>query len=52
MNTRLRNHAGKDMSELYDKIKEDLGFRKKWAVRLRPRPARSCTECTENRRKH
>jgi hypothetical protein len=24
-------HAGEDMSELYDKIKEDLPFRKEWA---------------------
>ncbi|MGB6473959.1 MAG: hypothetical protein WBF04_07735 [Candidatus Sulfotelmatobacter sp.] len=24
-------HAGKDMSDLYDKIKEDLAFRRKWA---------------------
>jgi integrase len=24
-------HAGKDMSDLYDKIKEDVAFRKKWA---------------------
>jgi integrase len=24
-------HAGKDMSDLYDKIKEDIQFRKKWA---------------------
>jgi integrase len=24
-------HAGKDMSDLYDKIKEDAPFRKKWA---------------------
>jgi integrase len=24
-------HVGKDMSDLYDKIKEDVQFRKKWA---------------------
>jgi hypothetical protein len=24
-------HAGKDMSDLYDKIKEDVAFRRKWA---------------------
>jgi len=24
-------HAGKDMSDLYDKIKEDVEFRRKWA---------------------
>jgi len=24
-------HAGKDMSDLYDKIKEDVPFRRKWA---------------------
>lgn len=32
-------HAGKDMSDLYDKIKEDVAFRKKMgrAVRLRLR---------------
>ena len=33
----LRNywmgHAGKDMSDLYDKIKEDIAFRRKWAER-------------------
>jgi hypothetical protein len=23
-------HAGKDMSDLYDKIKEDVAFRRKW----------------------
>ena len=43
-------HAGEDMSDLYDKIKEDVAFRRKWAERcgfgfgLPP----SCTECTEN----
>jgi integrase len=26
-------HAGKDMSDLYDKIKEDLRFRRQWAER-------------------
>ncbi len=26
-------HAGKDMSDLYDKIKEDVVFRRKWAER-------------------
>jgi hypothetical protein len=26
-------HAGKDMSDLYDKIKEDVAFRRKWAER-------------------
>src|SRR5882762_11255766 len=26
-------HAGKDMSDLYDKIKEDVAFRRKWAGR-------------------
>jgi len=26
-------HAGKDMSDLYDKIKEDVPFRRKWAER-------------------
>jgi hypothetical protein len=24
-------HAGKDMSDLHDKIKEDVTFRRKWA---------------------
>ena len=24
-------HAGEDMSDLYDKIKEDVAFRRKWA---------------------
>jgi hypothetical protein len=24
-------HAGESMSDLYDKIKEDVAFRKKWA---------------------
>ena len=24
-------HAGKDMSDLYDKIKADVAFRRKWA---------------------
>ena len=35
----LRNywmgHAGKDMSDLYDKIKEDVQFRREWAERSR-----------------
>jgi hypothetical protein len=35
-------HAGEDMSDLYDKIKEDVAFRRKWAERC---------ECTENCRK-
>jgi hypothetical protein len=26
-------HAGRDMSDLYNKIKEDVGFRKTWAER-------------------
>jgi len=26
-------HAGNDMSDLYDKIKEDVAFRRKWAER-------------------
>jgi integrase len=26
-------HAGRDMSDLYDKIKEDVTFRRKWAER-------------------
>jgi hypothetical protein len=26
-------HAGEDMSDLYDKIKEDVVFRRKWAER-------------------
>ncbi len=26
-------HAGKDMSDLYDKIKEDVAFRRRWAER-------------------
>jgi hypothetical protein len=26
-------HAGKDMSDLYDKIKEDVAFRRTWAER-------------------
>ena len=26
-------HAGKDMSDLYDKIKEDVAFRRQWAER-------------------
>jgi integrase len=47
-------HAGCDMSDLYDKVKEDVGFRsRKWAerVRVRVRVVLSCTECTENRPK-
>jgi hypothetical protein len=24
-------HAGESMSDLYDKVKEDVAFRKKWA---------------------
>jgi hypothetical protein len=26
-------HAGGDMSDLYDKIKEDVAFRRRWAER-------------------
>jgi hypothetical protein len=26
-------HAGRDMSDLYDKVKEDVEFRRKWAER-------------------
>jgi hypothetical protein len=26
-------HAGRDKSDLYDKVKEDAGFRRKWAER-------------------
>ncbi len=26
-------HAGEDLSDLYDKIKEDVAFRRKWAER-------------------
>ena len=26
-------HAGRDMSDLYDKVKEDVVFRRKWAER-------------------
>jgi len=26
-------HAGRDMSDLYDKVKEDVAFRTKWAER-------------------
>jgi hypothetical protein len=45
-------HAGRDMSDLYDKVKEDVGFRsRKWADRVRVRVALSCTECTEDRPK-
>ena len=29
------SHAGKDMSDLYDKIKEDVAFLRKWAERCR-----------------
>lgn len=41
--------AGKDMSNLYDKIKEDVAFRRKWAKRCGfwVPVAFSCTECTE-----
>jgi len=45
--------AGEDMSDLYDKIKEDVGFRKKWAERCGfgfELPS-VVTECTENRSK-
>jgi hypothetical protein len=46
-------HAGEGMSDLYDKIKEDVAFRRKMVrtVRIRVRVALSCTECTENCRK-
>jgi integrase len=45
-------HAGKDMSDLYDKIKEDVTFRRKWAERwLWVSTTLSCTECTEMYRK-
>jgi hypothetical protein len=42
------------MSDLYDKIKEDVAFDRKWAgtVRLRVRVVLSCAECTENRPKN
>jgi hypothetical protein len=26
-------HAGRDMSDLYDKVKDDVGFRRKWTQR-------------------
>jgi len=32
-NDNWMGHAGKDMSDLYDKIKEDVAFRRKWAER-------------------
>ena len=44
----------KDMSDLYDKIKEDVAFRRKWAERCGfgfELPL-SCTECTENCREN
>jgi hypothetical protein len=46
-------HAGKDMSDLYDKIKEDIQFRKKWAERcgFGFRVGFSCTERPEMYRK-
>ena len=46
-------HAGKDMSDLYDKIKEDVVFRRMWAetCRLWLRIALSCTKCTKMHRR-
>jgi hypothetical protein len=48
------SHAGKDMSDLYDKIKEDVPFRRKWAERcgFGFQLALSCTECTAMYRKN
>jgi integrase len=45
-------HAGKDMSDLYDKIKEDVVFRRKWAERCGfgfelPSVVPSVPKCTE-----
>jgi integrase len=45
-------HAGKDMSDLYDKIKEDVAFRRKWAERCGfgfqlPSVVPSVPKCTE-----
>jgi hypothetical protein len=48
-------HAGKDMSDLYDKIEEDVAFRRKWESGLSSVASAlncfRCTECTETRRK-
>jgi hypothetical protein len=45
----LYKYAGRDMSDLYDKVKEDVEFRRKCrTVRIWIRVALSCTECTEN----
>ena len=46
-------HAGKDMSDLYDKIKEDVAFRRKWAERCGfgfglPPVVPNVPKCTEN----
>jgi integrase len=46
-------HAGKDMSDLYDKIKEDVEFRRKWAERCGfgfqlPPVVPNVPKCTEN----
>jgi integrase len=46
-------HADESMSDLYDKIKEDVEFRREWAEKagFGFQTAFSCTECTENRGK-
>jgi hypothetical protein len=46
-------HAGKDMSDLYDKIKEDVPFCRKWAERCGfgfqlPPVVPNVPKCTEN----
>jgi integrase len=46
-------HAGKDMSDLYDKIREDVVFRREWAERCGfgfelPSVVPSVPKCTEN----
>jgi hypothetical protein len=46
-------HAGDSTDDLYDKIKEDVQFRKTWAEEAGfgfELPL-SCTECTEKRRR-
>jgi hypothetical protein len=49
----LDGHGGKDMSDLYDKIKEEAAFHGIWAERVwfRIRAALSCTEWTEKHRR-
>ena len=48
-----RGPAGRDMGDLYDKIKEDVAFRRKWHNGADSGSScLSCSECTENRPKN